>query len=204
MSGPSISLKLLTIKLQAIKILSQVLYQLLHPLLSLSVPVEADDDLDDHWLSCDDVAELVDLAANLLLKRRLRCTMSKDSDFIFSRETDSYPEQLEEQVLLPLIAPIVVERENDALEELCGLHLRHREHEPGQVSRVGLQGVEEVLVCVQLLAALLAKCLEWDAIEHCVKVARNVLPRRTFSPMVPVSPASPRSFPLLEDSPPMW
>ena len=76
-------------------------------------------------------------------------------DFLLQRRL----KQLEQQELLPLIGTEIVQGENDTLEELCGLHVRHCEHELGQVVGVGLQQVEEVLVRVQLRFALLLQGL---------------------------------------------
>lgn len=53
-------------------------------------------------------------------------------------------EELEQQVLLPLVGGIVVQREDHRVHELCGFILGHLENELGQVGRVGLQGDKRV------------------------------------------------------------
>lgn len=48
-------------------------------------------------------------------------------------------EELEQQVLLPLVGGVVVQREDHRVHELGGFILGHLEDELGQVGRVGLQ-----------------------------------------------------------------
>ncbi len=49
-----------------------------------------------------------------------------------SEDIQYTPEQLDEKKFLPVVAPEVVEREDQRLHEL-GIGLRHREHQPAQV-----------------------------------------------------------------------
>ena len=59
------------------------------------------------------------------------------------------PEELEEEELLALVGSKVVEREDDALHELCSLRLRHREHKLRQVRGGGLQWQGEAWFVLQ-------------------------------------------------------
>ena len=98
---------------------------------TVSLSRQLDDEFDDQRVARWNVAQRVDFEVDFLLQ--------------------GAAEQLQQQELFPHVGAVVVEREHHRLRQL----LRLQEQQFGQVTRLRLQQVEQVLVRFQFVAAIL-------------------------------------------------